>query len=160
MINTILKIFVIFLIVILQFTLMPLLAIKGVWPNLILTSLLILSLLEHSEDAFLFACVAGFLQDLAGPLKFGINILFYLSIIYSVQYLIKKYISEINLLVIVVIVIIFTLIYGFFISLIVHLPLNQSLIYESIYNAISAIGLFFIFRLVYQNKLLITVDKI
>ena len=160
MINAFVKIFIILIIVALQFTLMPFLEIMGVWPNLLLICVAVLALLEYPEDALLFACVAGFLSDLAGPINFGVNILFYLGLVFAIQYLLKRYISEINLFVLVLIIIITTILYCIYISLIIHVPLNQSLLYQCIYNTIVAIFFFYLFQLIYKKKLLIKIENL
>lgn len=160
MINTIIKILVIIFIVILQFTLMPLLAIKGVWPNLLLISIVVLMLIEYADDALLFACIAGMIVDLAGPLRYGINTIFLCSIYFMIKFLLKKYISEINILVLIILITLVTVLYSLYIGFIVGINPNQFIIYQVLYNCIIAIGIYYLISMFNLQKLIIKIENI
>lgn len=160
MINTLKKIFIILIIVMIQFTLIPLLAIKGVWPNLILVGIVVWTLMDFSEDALLIACIGGLLSDLAGPTIFGINILFYIGIVFILQYLLKKYISEINLLILLLMTIFITVFYHLYIGLLFHLNISELLIYQCLYNMIITILFYYLLQIFNPKHSMVSIENI
>ncbi len=99
MTQNILKIFGIAVIAILQLTLLPHLGFNSAWPNLILIVALSLMILDLEIESFLVASVGGLVLDLAGPLFFGIHSVILLAFVLITKLLLKKFLTEPNIIV-------------------------------------------------------------
>lgn len=97
--NNYLKIIIFILIGIAQLTLMPILGIRGIYPNIVLIGVVMLSLTDSEDDALLLAIIGGVVLDLSGPLPFGTNTLILTGIVLGLRFLITKYIPGTNLVI-------------------------------------------------------------
>ncbi|OGD55964.1 hypothetical protein A2V71_02315 [Candidatus Berkelbacteria bacterium RBG_13_40_8] len=101
MIKLIVKIFLIILAALFQVVLMPLLSIKGIWPNLILVGLVVLTLLDFRNDGLLVAGLGGIFLDFVGPFFFGFYTFIFIGLWFLIIILSKRFFSEVNLLIII-----------------------------------------------------------
>lgn len=92
------KIFLAIVLALLQITLLPALAVVGVWPNLVLILALILIFWHFEPEGFLVGGLGGLMLDLAGPLSFGLHTLFILGLLFLNRFFIRRYLTELNFL--------------------------------------------------------------
>lgn len=124
---------------ILQVTLMPLLGIKGVYPNLLVIGVTFVVLFGEENDAFWFAVISGLILDLLSPLPFGLNtlLLVLLALIFG---FLKKSLPELNLLLVVTLIFVNTFIVSSILNLVTQHFSIYLLLFESIYAAVLGLG--------------------
>lgn len=159
MTNIILKIFLYIAIAVLQVTLMPLLAIHSVWPNLVLIIAVLLLLLNFEEDAYLIACVGGLVLDLTGVLPLGLNTIFLIALITLLKIIIPRFFPESNAFIIFVTVFASSLIFSLFQHLILSHILDTGIIIEAIYAGVLAEIILYLFRFKKDSETLIKVGE-
>jgi len=159
MIKLIFKILIIIFGVILQLVLIPILNIKGIYPNIILISVVVLTLMDFTTDAFLVACFGGICLDMAGVLPFGLNTLFLIGLIFLIQYLITKYFPQINVLIIIIVTFLSSLLFYLFSSLILKIPLNWLIFLEGIYAILLSLIFFIVLRIFIQHSAIVKIEK-
>ncbi len=150
MIKLILKIFLIILAVIIQVVLMPILSIKGIWPNLILVSLVVLLMLDFQRDALLVAGIGGIISDLAGPFFFGFYTFTFIGFFFLIIFLSKRFFSEVNLFLITLITFLSSTLLGVLSCFALGRLPNFGVLIEGIYGAF--LGLIFFVILISFNK--------
>lgn len=91
---------------ILQITLVPKLAILGVFPNLILLVMLSLIFITRTEEALWWAGLGGIILDLVSPARFGIYTFSFLVIFAAIFYLVHNIFREPSLLISILIFIV------------------------------------------------------
>jgi rod shape-determining protein MreD len=96
MFKKILKVIAIFILVVIQITLMPYLGAFGYWPNLVLILALIFIINNSDENAFLVASLGGLFLDFASPLFFGFFTICLICFCLATKYLINKFLTEIS----------------------------------------------------------------
>ncbi len=142
----ILKIYLFALIAVLQITLVPLFVAYGVWPNLVLILIVILSLSARNKDAFLATIICGVILDLTGIMPAGLNILFLVGIIYLLEIVSKRAFPETNPLVIFIATFCTSILFYLYNHLFLKYPPQiLPLFIEALYNAISAEIIYFFF---------------
>ena len=119
-VKTILKFLAIILLAIVQLTLLPLFAIHGVWPNLILILSLVLVLFNDDTDAFLTASLGGLILDLGSPLFFGFNIILNILLVFLIRFMLKKFLTETTFFVFGLVVFLAIIIFDTIISVVTH----------------------------------------
>lgn len=121
MIKNIIKILAIVIVALLQITLMPYLAINGIWPNLVLIAAILLLLFGYQKDAFYMAGIGGIILDLTGILPMGLNTIFLISLVFLIKIIDQKYFPDVNALIVFITVFISSIIS----SLLIYLFLGQ-----------------------------------
>lgn len=142
MFKNILKIIVILILAILQITLLPFLSVKGVWPNLILLTAIVLIILDFDSEAFLLAILGGLILDLASPLFFGFNLLTILAITYLAKLAIQKFITEPNIFIIAILIFIIAIIQDLAIIMVTRNFILTTLLINGFYSAIAGVLLY------------------
>lgn len=149
--NNIFKIATFVIVAILQITLMPILNIKGMFPDLILVGAIVLILADFEEDAFLLAALGGLILDLVSPFFFGFNTFIFVGFLFLIRFLAQKILPEINLLLIFVVTLVFVLFFGFLENVFLGRMPSLSILIYGVYSSI--IGLvFFLFLEKYAVK--------
>jgi hypothetical protein len=159
MIKLIIKIAAIFLAVILQVTLLPLLSIKGMWPNLILISVLILVLSGLKNDALLMAAIGGLLFGFFSPLRFGLDAIIFIGLILLLEEMSKKYLPAINLVIVSGVIFSGTLLYGLLMSLFLRRWLSWELLIDGVYATLLGLIFFFVLNHFQRPKKLLKVES-
>jgi cell shape-determining protein MreD len=157
MIKLIVKIAAIFLAVILQVTLMPLLSIKGMWPNLILITALILVLSGLKNDALLVAAIGGLLWGFFSPLRFGLDAIIFIGLVLLLAEISKKYLPAINLAIVSGIIFSGSLFYGLLMSLFLKRWVSWELLIDSVYATLLGLIFFLVLNHFQRSKKLLKV---
>lgn len=142
--NKIIKIILIIAIALSQLILLPLFSFKSFYPNIILISCVILIFLDLEADAFLLASLGGLILDLAGQLRFGLNIVIMLAIVFLMRFVFHKFFPEGNIFYIILAAFISQFLFGAItLGLLGHLPII-GLLFEAVYAAIAAVIIYYL----------------
>lgn len=144
--NKYLKILIYLIIGILQLTLMPILQINGMIPNLILMGIVTLAIVDMYDDAFYLAMVGGLVLDLAGPIFFGFHTIVFVGFVLIIKYLLQKVFPEINIPLIFVITFLFAALFSFLENLFLNRWPSYDLITYSTYSAFLSVIFFLILQ--------------
>lgn len=159
MINLIIKILLIVLLAIFQVTIMPLLSVKGVYPNIVFIFIVILALLNFDDDALLVAGIGGLLLDISGTRFFGTYTIFFLLLIFAIKYINRKIFSETSLFSILIFFLSSYLIFNLYLHLIIYRLPGVNLVYELFYGLILTYLIYWVFRSFYENKSIIKINN-
>lgn len=138
---------------------MPIFDIRGVFPNILLVGLVILTLLDFQEDSLILAGVGGLIYDFYSPMIFGLNTFYFFIIIFLINFLAKRFFPSINIFVVILIVFLINLIYGLLIGLIENSFFGWNLIIESVYAVFIAIIFYLITLSLYKPNQIIKVAR-
>jgi hypothetical protein len=138
MIKKILKICLFITLGILQVTLIPILSIKSTWPNIVLITIVLLILFDFDLDAYLLAGIGGLVLDLSGIMRPGLNIIFFISMVYLLNIICEKYITETNFFNVFITVFITSILYSLYNYLfLANLP-GLTIFYQALYSVVFA----------------------
>ena len=92
--KTFLNILLVIIVVILETTLVPKMAIFGAFPNLVMLVILSLIFINRTRDALWWVLIGGVLLDLFSPVRFGAYTLSFVAIFFLAYYLVNYVFSE------------------------------------------------------------------
>jgi len=92
--KTFLNILLVTIVVILETTLVPKMAIFGAFPNLVMLVILSLIFINRTRDALWWVLIGGVLLDLFSPVRFGAYTLSFVVIFFLAYYLVNYVFSE------------------------------------------------------------------
>jgi len=159
MVRLFLKIFFIILAALFQFVLMPILNIKGFFPNLILIGAVVLMLLDFETDAFWLAGLGGLLLDLGGPIIFGFNTIFGLLIVFLMRFLVRRFFPQINFWLTLIIIFLISALYAFLSILILKEQLSTSIFIVAFYGGILGIIFYYFLTVVHKPTQVIKIGN-
>lgn len=135
---------IIFLLGVIQITLMPYFSIMGLWPNIIFLLAVSFVLIGAEREAYLVASFGGFILDLVSPIFFGFNVLVLMFLTGLTQLLVKKFLSDINIFVAGLVFVVATAIFNL-IFVLVGRQFNWSAFsFNILYSLIVGLIIFFI----------------
>ncbi|AKM82485.1 TPA: hypothetical protein DD449_01965 [Candidatus Berkelbacteria bacterium] len=150
--NKILKIIIFILIGILQLTLMPLLQIKGMIPDLVLIGCVVFAIVDLQDDALLLAIAGGLILDWAGPLFFGFHTIVFVGFVLIIRFLLQKILPDMNSILIFIITFFFALVYSCFQNLLYNRWPSLNLFSYGLYSAVLSIVFFFLLQRLHNNR--------
>ena len=130
-----------------QVTIMPTLEINEVWPNSVLILSISLLLFGKEDEALLSALIGGLILDLTGSLRMGLNIVFFVSLIFILRFLNKKFFPETNILIVFITIFTSSVLFGFFNCLFLRQSPDLKIFSSAFYASILGLITFFIFNL-------------
>lgn len=132
--NNYIKILIFVILGISQLTLIPILGIKGIYPNIVLIGAVMLVMMDMEDDALLLAIIGGIILDLSGPLYFGLNVIIIIGIILSFRYIINKFIPVMNVITIAIGVLIATMVNAAVVNLFIGQWPSITIVLEGLYG--------------------------
>ena len=151
--NNYIKIVLFILVGILQLTFIPFFSVGGMYPNIVLIGVIILTLIDYEDDALMLAVFGGLVLDLSGPLFFGLNALLLIGLVLIYRYFINKIISSMNIMVITLSLLAGVVFYSTLINLFLGRWPSILLLYEAIYSLIIGLLLYWQFHKVNSQAL-------
>lgn len=142
----IIKLLSIIILVVIQITLMPYMAIYGTWPNLILLLALVLIIFGATTESFLVASLGGLILDLASSLFFGFFTIVLMILIFMAKILVSKYLNEATVLISGIILTLTAVIFDSILSLVVHHFSIIQILVNSVYSLVLGLVFYFVLR--------------
>lgn len=143
---------IIFFLGVIQITLMPYFGIMGLWPNLIFLLAITFILIGAEQEAYLTASFGGLILDFVSPIFFGFNVLILMSMVALTQLLVKKFLSEVDILMAGLVYIVATFMFNIIFSLIGHQFGWSSLLINIVYSCFVGLVIFYILNNWYDRR--------
>lgn len=154
MVKILINILAAILLALIQITLMPYLNFWGFFPNLVLLVGINLVLLGFLNQAVIYVAIAGIFLDIFNH-SFGLSALAGLAIIFALQFLLTKFITEPNELVIFATCALGIFFYALIIILFSHQALHWKIFLDVLIEAIAGLIIYKIYQTKFIKNLLL-----